>query len=135
MAVAHDRGRRWRGLRMGAATGAGSRNQLAANRPAGSPGSAASWSGRSSTTCSGVVDDRVGLDAQLSNWAVDADGLWYFDITTPLLADASGRTRMDLRVLTATLPAALRPVRGAGSSLRGSSRRTTGLTAVISATC
>lgn len=57
-----------------------------------------------------VVDERVGLDAQLSNWAVDDDGLWYFDITTPMLADASGRTRMDLRVLTATLPAAFRPV-------------------------
>jgi hypothetical protein len=57
-----------------------------------------------------VVDDRVGLDAQLSNWAVIGDELVYFDITTPLLRDAAGRPRMDLSVLSATMPAALRPV-------------------------
>lgn len=56
-----------------------------------------------------VVDDRVGLDAQLSNWAVLDGGLGYFDVTTPLLNDDAGRPRMDLGVLTAPLPAALRP--------------------------
>ncbi len=85
-------------------------DQLATNRLARSPGSADAVIGQILDLVHRVVDDRVGLDAQLSNWAVDGDALWYFDITTPLLAAASGRTRMDLRVLTATLPAALRPV-------------------------
>lgn len=59
---------------------------------------------------SAAVDDGLGLDAQLSNWALVDDELWYFDVTTPMLNDADGRPRMDLGVLTATLPAALRPV-------------------------
>ena len=33
-----------------------------------------------------VVDERVGLDAQLSNWAVCDGRLTYFDVTTPMLA-------------------------------------------------
>jgi len=57
-----------------------------------------------------VVDPRVGLDAQLSNWALADDGPWYLDITTPLLADAAGRTRLDLRLLTTALPTPLRPL-------------------------
>lgn len=57
-----------------------------------------------------AVDERVGLDAQLSNWAVTGEGLVYFDITTPLLRDDAGRPRMDLSVLSATMPAALRPI-------------------------
>lgn len=57
-----------------------------------------------------VVDSRVGLDAQLSNWAVLDGDLHYFDVTTPLLADATGRTRLDLDLLTSPLPAAIRPI-------------------------
>jgi hypothetical protein len=57
-----------------------------------------------------VVDPRIGLDAQLSNWAVLDGELHYFDVTTPLLADATGRTRLDLDLLTSPLPAAIRPI-------------------------
>lgn len=56
------------------------------------------------------VDPWVGLDGQLSNWALTPAGLRYLDVTTPLLNDASGRARVDLRVLTSPLPAVLRPI-------------------------
>ncbi|MCC6224849.1 MAG: hypothetical protein IT195_00405 [Microthrixaceae bacterium] len=56
------------------------------------------------------VDPRFGLDAQVSNWAMVDGSLRYFDVTTPMLCDAAGRTRLDLGLLTAPLPAALRPV-------------------------
>lgn len=56
-----------------------------------------------------AVDERVGLDGQLSNWARTPDGLRYLDVTTPFLADADGRSRLDLGVLTSPLPAVLRP--------------------------
>jgi hypothetical protein len=55
-----------------------------------------------------VVDERVGLDAQLSNWTLDGAGLRYFDVTTPLLRDADGNPRIDLGVFLASFPAALR---------------------------
>jgi hypothetical protein len=58
----------------------------------------------------GCVGRRVGLDAQVSNWAFTPAGLRYLDVTTPLLADATGRTRMDLEVITSPLPGILRPV-------------------------
>ncbi|MEZ5383780.1 MAG: DUF6206 family protein [Microthrixaceae bacterium] len=58
----------------------------------------------------GAVDAQVGLDAQLSNWALVDGELRYFDVTTPLLAGADGRTRLDLGLLTQPLPAAIRPV-------------------------
>lgn len=57
-----------------------------------------------------VVDPRIGLDAQLSNWAVIDGELHYFDVTTPLLTDATGRTRLDLDLLTSPLPAAIRGI-------------------------
>jgi hypothetical protein len=61
----------------------------------------------------GVVDDRVGLDAQLSNWAVTDGGLLgYFDVTTPLLRRADGSEALDADLFLASLPWALRgPVR------------------------
>jgi hypothetical protein len=55
-----------------------------------------------------VVDERVGLDAQLSNWAVVGGRLRYFDITTPLLRDGDGVSRLDTAVFLASLPWALR---------------------------
>ena len=59
-----------------------------------------------------VVDDRVGLDAQLSNWAVTDGGLKYFDVTTPLLRRADGREALDTEIFLASLPWMLRaPVR------------------------
>ena len=83
---------------------------LATNLLADDPSAAEQVFGRILDRVVGAVDERVGLDAQLSNWAVVDDELWYFDVTTPLLNDTTGRARMDLRLLTAPLPAALRPV-------------------------
>ncbi len=56
--------------------------------------------------------DGIGLDAQVSNWAVVDDDLVYLDVTTPLLEDEMGRQRLDLRLFLASLPWAMRaPVR------------------------
>ena len=55
------------------------------------------------------VGGGVGLDGQLSNWAETPAGLRYFDLTTPLLLDDAGRSRLDLRTVTSPLPAPLRP--------------------------
>jgi len=55
-----------------------------------------------------AVDGRVGLDAQLSNWAVLDGRLSYFDVTTPLLRDAGGRSELDSGVFLASLPWVLR---------------------------
>jgi hypothetical protein len=60
-------------------------------------------------TVARVVDDRFGLDAQLSNWAIVDGCLVYFDITTPLMRSAGGSTELDSEVLIASLPWALRP--------------------------
>jgi hypothetical protein len=57
-----------------------------------------------------AVDPWVGLDGQLSNWAVVPEGLRYLDVTTPLLNDSDGTARVDLRVLTSPLPAVARPL-------------------------
>lgn len=57
-----------------------------------------------------VVDPTVGLDGQLSNWALDADGtLVYFDLTTPLLRESDGRPALDVGLFLAAAPWALRP--------------------------
>ncbi len=59
-----------------------------------------------------VVDDRVGLDAQLSNWALVDGTLTYFDVTTPMLRTPDGRSELDTSVFLASLPWLLRvPVR------------------------
>ncbi len=61
-----------------------------------------------------TVDQRVGLDAQLSNWASDAGRLRYFDITTPLLRRPDGTEDLDTELFLASLPWLLRaPVRRA----------------------
>lgn len=57
----------------------------------------------------GTVGPECGLDAQISNWAWVDGSLRYFDVTTPLLGDGAGRTRLDLGLLTSPLPAAVRP--------------------------
>ena len=63
-------------------------------------------------TVLGVVDDRVGLDAQLSNWAMVEGQLTYFDVTTPLLRRADGAEVLDTGIFLASLPWLLRaPVR------------------------
>ena len=59
-----------------------------------------------------TVDERVGLDAQLSNWAVTEAGLTYFDVTTPLLRRADRTEVLDTSIFLASLPWLLRaPVR------------------------
>ena len=58
----------------------------------------------------GSVDDRFGLDAQLSNWAVIDGRAVYLDVTTPLLRDDTGADLLDTGVFLASLPWLLRPV-------------------------
>ena len=59
---------------------------------------------------SAVASPTVGLDAQLSNWACPHGELTYFDISTPMLRDASGRDLLDTELFLSSLPALLRPV-------------------------
>jgi hypothetical protein len=55
------------------------------------------------------VSDRVGIDAQLSNWAWIDGAPRYFDVTTPLLNDAAGHAQLDAELLLAAYPAVSRP--------------------------
>ena len=55
-----------------------------------------------------VTDERVGLDAQLSNWAADGAGLVYIDVTTPLVRDPNGREELDTDIFLASFPWLLR---------------------------
>jgi hypothetical protein len=55
----------------------------------------------------GAVDGWLGLDGQVSNWAVDGHDLVYIDVTTPLLRDAAGRNELDTDLFIASLPWAL----------------------------
>lgn len=56
------------------------------------------------------VDDRFGLDAQLSNWAVVDGRVVYLDVTTPLLRDDAGTDLLDTDVFLASLPWIMRPM-------------------------
>ena len=87
---------------------------LATNLLGEQPDAAAGVFGSILDAVADVVDDRVGLDAQLSNWAMIDRELVYFDVTTPLLRDGTGRSRMDLRVLDRHV---------AGTALRPAVRR------------
>ncbi len=55
-----------------------------------------------------AVSPRVGLDAQVANWAWD-DGLTYLDVSTPMLWDAGDYSLLDLDPLAQAYPAILRP--------------------------
>lgn len=57
-----------------------------------------------------TVTPHLGLDGQLSNWAVVDGGLLYFDVTTPMMRDNEGREALDTELFLASLPAALRPL-------------------------
>jgi hypothetical protein len=57
----------------------------------------------------GAVTDRLGLDAQLANWELVEGELVYIDVSTPMLWDDAGRSRLDLRPLSLAYPAFLRP--------------------------
>jgi len=56
----------------------------------------------------GAVDGWLGLDGQVSNWAVDGDDLLYIDVTTPLVRDATGKDELETDLFIASLPWALR---------------------------
>ena len=59
----------------------------------------------------GAVTGQLGLDAQLSNWALEEDRWVYIDVTTPLMRDDQGRELLDTAIFAASLPWALqRPV-------------------------
>ena len=54
-----------------------------------------------------TVDTSVGLDAQVSNWAIVEGDLRYLDITTPLLRRPDGAEALDTEVFLASLPWAM----------------------------
>jgi hypothetical protein len=56
----------------------------------------------------GCIDARLGLDAQLSNWAWTDGGLRYLDISTPFERDDRGRESFDVELHLASVPWALR---------------------------
>ena len=59
-----------------------------------------------------TIGQTVGLDAQISNWALVDGNLVYLDVTTPLLRDELGAEQLDLELFVASLPWLLRaPVR------------------------
>lgn len=57
-----------------------------------------------------TTTSEIGLDGQLTNWAVEGDSVALLDVTTPFLRDAQGRDRLDLDVFLAALPAVMRAV-------------------------
>jgi len=57
-----------------------------------------------------TVRADVGLDVQASNWIVMDDRLHYLDITTPLMRDAQGRERLDVRPFFRSLPWGMRDI-------------------------
>lgn len=62
------------------------------------------------TTTASAVNQRLGLDAQLSNWVHTDDGVRYLDVTTPMVRDEDGTPRLDTGLFVAALPWALRGV-------------------------
>ncbi len=57
-----------------------------------------------------VTTDRIGVDAQLSNWMWLDGEPWQIDLTTPFLLGADGRPAFDLAPFLGALPAVVRPV-------------------------
>jgi hypothetical protein len=55
-----------------------------------------------------ATDERVGFDAQLSNWAAVDGGLVYLDVTTPLVRRPDGREELDTDLFLASFPWLLR---------------------------
>jgi hypothetical protein len=53
------------------------------------------------------VGPSLGLDGQLSNWAVVDDEVLYFDVTTPMIRDQTGHDLLDFDLFIASLPWAL----------------------------
>jgi hypothetical protein len=57
-----------------------------------------------------VTHPRLGVDAQLSNWAWLDGEPWQLDLTTPFLLDEHRRPEFDLAPFLAVLPAPVRPL-------------------------
>ncbi len=57
-----------------------------------------------------ATDDRLGIDAQLSNWIWLDAVPWQIDLTTPFLLDDNRRPSFDLTPFLAPLPAVARPI-------------------------
>jgi hypothetical protein len=53
-------------------------------------------------------DRQVGIDGQVSNWAVLDESLHYLDVSTPMLRDPDGRDRLDTALLAESVPWILR---------------------------
>jgi hypothetical protein len=63
-------------------------------------------------TAFAAIGPRLGIDAQLSNWAWDEGRLRYLDVTTPMIWAPDGSPRLDLDLLVSSLPAISRlPIR------------------------
>jgi hypothetical protein len=63
---------------------------------------------RITSTAATAVGPRLGLDAQVSNWAWDGEWLTYLDVSTPLIWSEQGTSRLDMGLLAAAYPAILR---------------------------
>ena len=59
-------------------------------------------------TAARAVGPRLGIDAQLSNWVWEDDGLTYIDVSTPMLWDSEDRALLDLDLLARAFPWLLR---------------------------
>ncbi|MDX1621542.1 MAG: DUF6206 family protein [Nitriliruptorales bacterium] len=57
-----------------------------------------------------AIGPHVGLDCQVSNWALVDGQVCYLDVGTPMLRDASGRDRLDIAILATSVPWVLRPL-------------------------
>jgi hypothetical protein len=55
-----------------------------------------------------ACDDHVGIDGQVSNWALVDGRLHYLDVSTPMLRDLAGRDRLDTAPFAASVPWLLR---------------------------
>jgi hypothetical protein len=54
--------------------------------------------------------DRVGIDAQFSNWSWRDGAPWQLDLTTPFMVRADGEPELELGPFLAIMPAVIRPV-------------------------
>lgn len=58
----------------------------------------------------GAIGPKLGLDAQVSNWAQVDGRLMYLDVTTPLMRNDDGSERLDTGIFLASLPWAMRGI-------------------------
>jgi len=66
---------------------------------------------RLTATITGAIDDRLGFDAQISNWALNDSGSFiYIDVTISLISQRAAYEMLDTDLFLASLPAFLRPI-------------------------